>query len=51
MLPPVAEPAIARGQDARVALGHTRDALRQANGRLVRSRVIYDGVRRQYGGQ
>lgn len=51
VLDPVPIPPIAKGQDARVALAQTGSALRQANGRLVKSRIIYRGVRKSYGGQ
>lgn len=45
----VAEPPLAKGKDARVALAEYRSALRSANGRLVRSRALYRGVRKSYG--
>ena len=47
----VAEPEVREGKDARVALAETRSALREANGRLAKSRQIYRGVRQQYGGK
>lgn len=51
MLPPVAVPPLAAGRDARVALAEHRSALKAANGRLVRSRAIYGGVRKSYGAE
>ena len=49
MLDPVPVPRITKGQDARVALAKTGAALGEANARLVKSRVIYRGVRKTYG--
>lgn len=49
VLAPVAEPALTKGKDARVALAEYRGALRAANNRLARSRALYRGVRRSYG--
>lgn len=49
VLGPVTVPALTKGKDARVALAETRSALKAANGRLLRSRTIYRGVRKSYG--
>jgi hypothetical protein len=51
VLDPVPEPKLSKGQDARVALAKTGSALKEANGRLVKSRIIYRGVRKAYGSQ
>lgn len=49
VMAPVAVPPLAVGKDARVVLAEHRSALKAANGRLVRSRAIYGGVRKTYG--
>lgn len=42
-------PAVAKGQDARIALAKARAVANEANARLKRSRAIYDGIRQKYG--
>lgn len=48
VLDPVAAPLIRSGDDARVAWKKEEAARKEANGRLVRSRVIYRSVRKAY---
>jgi hypothetical protein len=49
VLDPVAEPRIRPGDDARVAWKKEEAARIEANARLVKSRVIYRGIRKRYG--
>jgi hypothetical protein len=46
---PVGAPPVARGDDPKARLAQTRDALEEANGRLVAGRAWYEGVRESYG--
>lgn len=51
VLSPVAEPQEKRGEDARVALARNKEALRACIVRQVKSRAIYEGVRKLYAGE
>lgn len=51
VLDPVPAPVIRPGDDARIAWRREQSARREANGRLVRSRQIYEDVRETYGGR
>lgn len=51
VLDPVPVPMIRVGDDARVAWKREEAARQEANARLVRSRMIYRGVRKTYGGK
>lgn len=46
---PVAVPRYAVGDNAKVALGRTKQALDKANTRLVKSGEWYDNVRTEFG--
>lgn len=48
---PVALPRTDLHDDGRARLAQTRDALKEANSRLVKSRQWYDGVRGKYAGE
>jgi hypothetical protein len=50
VLDPVPVPEWADGDDARVVLDKTGNALDEANTRLVKSRNIYRKVRKKYAG-
>jgi len=47
---PVAVPRVAKGDDPKVRLAETRDALKQANQRIEGGRAWYEGVRERYRG-
>ena len=51
VLDPVPAPVIRLGTDARVAWKKEEAARKEANARLVKSRVIYRGVRKTYSGK
>ena len=51
VLDPVPAPLVRPGDDARIAWKKEQAARREANGRLVRSREIYEGVRETYEGR
>lgn len=51
VLDPVQAPIIRVGDDARVAWKKEEAARKEANSRLVRSRGIYRGIRKTYGGK
>jgi hypothetical protein len=48
---PVKDPLADLGDDARKPLARTRDALKEANGRLTSSREWYDEVRDRAAGE
>jgi len=51
VLDPVPVPLVRPGDDARIAWRKEQAARREANGRLVRSREIYEGIRKTYEGR
>jgi hypothetical protein len=51
VLDPVPVPVARKADDARVVLAKTGNALGEANTRLVKSRIIYRGIRKKYSGQ
>lgn len=51
VLDPVPPPVVRAGDDARIAWRKEQAARREANGRLVKSREIYEGVRETYQGR
>jgi len=50
LMQPVAVPRVAKGDDPKVRLAETRDALKQANQRIEGGRAWYEGVRERYRG-
>ncbi|MCK1721164.1 hypothetical protein [Bradyrhizobium sp. 141] len=48
---PVPDPSAKPNDDARERLARTRDALKQASGRIEAGRAWYGGVRQSYGGE
>jgi hypothetical protein len=47
---PVDVPPVARGDDPKARLAQTRDALTEANKRIIAGRGWYEGVRENYRG-
>jgi hypothetical protein len=48
LLRTVPAPPIAKGDDPKARLAQTRDALDEANGRIVNGRAWYEGVRKDF---